>query len=76
MSEHNLLTLLDHGVMVTVNADDPSYFGGYLNDNYHVLAAHLSINEQQVKILASNSFKASFLSDEQKNYWLQQILAY
>lgn len=76
MSEHNLLTLLEQGVMVTVNADDPSYFGGYLNDNYHALATHLAINEQQIKILASNSFKASFLSDEQKNHWLQKISAF
>ncbi|WP_166425709.1 adenosine deaminase [Paraglaciecola sp. 20A4] len=73
MNEHNLLTLLEHGLMVTVNADDPSYFGGYLNDNYHALAAHLPINKQHIKTLASNSFKASFLSEEKKSHWLNQI---
>lgn len=76
MREHNLLSLLDQGLMVTVNADDPSYFGGYLNDNYHALAAHLPITDEHIKTLAANSFKASFLSEEQKAHWLHCVSTY
>ncbi|MDO6560118.1 MAG: adenosine deaminase [Paraglaciecola chathamensis] len=75
MREHNILSLLDSGLLVTVNADDPSYFGGYLNDNYHALAAHLPITQEQIKTLAANSFKASFLAQDKKALWLAQVAA-
>lgn len=73
MADHNILTLLDAGLLVTVNADDPSYFGGYLNDNYRALAANLPITHEQVRTLAENSFKASFLDDVQKAHWLSKV---
>lgn len=72
MSQHNILALLEQGLLVTVNADDPSYFGGYLNDNYHALIEHLDINQQQLRQIVRNSFIASFLSDEAKQRWLEQ----
>jgi adenosine deaminase len=74
MRQHNILHLLEQGMLVTVNADDPSYFGGYLNDNYHALLDNLPISEGQIRQLAVNSFKASFLSEENKQSWISEVL--
>lgn len=73
MSQHNILQLLEKGLRVTVNADDPSYFGGYLNDNYRALHEHLNMNEQQLVALVKNSFLASFLPEADIKKWLNQI---
>ncbi|MEP1382651.1 MAG: adenosine deaminase [Paraglaciecola sp.] len=73
MHQHNILTLLDLGLLVTVNADDPSYFGGYLNDNYHVLIDHLPINKEQLLALLKNGFKASFLPEEDIKSWMLKL---
>jgi adenosine deaminase len=73
MSQHNILQLLDQGLRVTVNADDPSYFGGYLNDNYQALHKHLNMNEQQLIRLVKNSFLASFLPEAEIQEWLKKI---
>ncbi|WP_416307969.1 adenosine deaminase [Neptunicella sp. SCSIO 80796] len=73
MSQHNILKLLDAGLLVTVNADDPSYFGGYLNDNFLALDQHLGLQSEQIKQLVSNSFNASFLDDRTKQLWLDKI---
>jgi len=66
MSHHPILKLLEEGLCVTVNSDDPSYFGGYLNDNFNSLASELSMTESQAVKLAANSFQASFLPDSIK----------
>lgn len=73
MAEHNILSLLDLGLTVTVNADDPSYFGGYLNDNYQALAADLAMSKTQLKQLVKNSFTASFLPEDEKQTWLEKV---
>jgi adenosine deaminase len=73
MQQHNLLELLELGLLVTVNADDPSYFGGYLNDNYAALIEHLPIQKQHLHKLLGNGFKASFLPEEQKQLWLDKL---
>ncbi|MCT4656317.1 MAG: adenosine deaminase [Cohaesibacter sp.] len=64
---------MDAGLLVTVNSDDPSYFGGYLNDNYRAVHEHLALDEAELIILAKNSFKASFLDDEEKQKQLDAI---
>ncbi len=61
MSNHNILNLLRKGLMVTVNSDDPAYFGGYLNENYEALADSLNMSEEELQKLVQNSFDASFL---------------
>ena len=66
MSEHNILKLLDAGLNVTVNSDDPSFFGGYLLENFTSLAEHLNMSEAQAEKLARNSINSSFLSDGEK----------
>ncbi|WP_133471507.1 adenosine deaminase [Paraglaciecola marina] len=73
MQQHNILKLLDLGLLVTVNADDPSYFGGYLNDNYHALIDHLPINKEQLLVLLKNGFNASFLPEEDIKSWLLKL---
>jgi adenosine deaminase len=73
MSEHNIKRLLEYGLMVTVNSDDPAYFGGYLNENYEMIIEALNLTKTQVKKLAKNSFDASFLSDSEKLYYFNKI---
>ena len=52
--------------MVTVNSDDPAYFGGYINDNYLAVAQALNLTLEQILLLAKNSLEASFLSEADK----------
>ncbi|TEW53282.1 adenosine deaminase [Psychromonas sp. RZ22] len=73
MSDHNILALLALGVCVTVNSDDPSYFGGYMTENFEALADSLHLNQSQARKLVENSITASFCS-EQRKYELLTIL--
>ena len=59
--------------MVTVNSDDPAYFGGYLNTNLIECQKALNLSIEDVKRLAINSFKSSFLSRNEKKKWIDQI---
>lgn len=76
MQEHNILKLLRQGVLVTVNSDDPAYFGGYVNENYEAICDHLDLSKEELKTLASNSFKASFLNEVQKQHFIALISQY
>lgn len=58
MSQHNILDMLERGVKVTVNSDDPAYFGGYVTENFHALYTHLGMTKDQAKRLAQNSLDA------------------
>ncbi|AOB25831.1 adenosine deaminase [Bordetella bronchiseptica] len=58
MAEHNILELLERGVKVTVNSDDPAYFGGYVTENFHALYEHLGMTQDQARRLAANSLDA------------------
>ena len=58
MREHPILDMLEQGVMVTVNSDDPAYFGGYLTENFQALHAGLGMTQQQAQRLADNSLNA------------------
>jgi len=60
LAQHPLRALYDAGVMVTVNSDDPPYFGGYINDNFRVVRDHLGFGRDELATLARNSFYASF----------------
>lgn len=75
MAQHNIRRLLQQGVHVTVNSDDPSYFGGYMNDNFIAISDALALTEAELKQLAVNSFEASFISDEQKQHWIGKVNA-
>ena len=73
MAQHNIRRLLRQGVKVTVNSDDPAYFGGYMNDNFVAISQALDLSNAELKQLAINSFEASFISVEQKQKWIEQI---
>ena len=70
MAEHNLATLLDAGLVATVNSDDPAYFGGYVNDNYiAAFEAQPRLGARQAWQLARNSIDASFADEAHKARW-------
>ncbi len=76
LKDHPMLQLMEAGLMVTINSDDPAYFGGYLNENYIQIAAALNLSKKQITDLAKNSFKASFLSDVEKEKLINQVEDY
>ena len=73
LENHNLKKMLDKGLRVMVNSDDPAYFGGYLNKNLIETSKALNLNMADVKVLIQNSFKSSFLDENSKNNWLSKI---
>ncbi|WP_188237876.1 adenosine deaminase [Sphingopyxis sp. LK2115] len=75
MADHPLKIMLDAGLKATVNSDDPSYFGGYVNANYQAVADALDLSRDDLVTLARNSFTGSFLSDAEKARHLAAIAA-
>ena len=73
LEAHPLKRMLEVGLAVTVNSDDPAYFGGYVNENYRRIAQAVRLSPGDVTRLARNSFRASFLDVEMKNHWLNEI---
>ncbi|WP_339727130.1 adenosine deaminase [uncultured Gimesia sp.] len=73
MSEHTLKRMLDAGLLVTVNSDDPPYFGGYVNENYEAIQKAFDLSRDDLVKLARNSFTASFLSDEEKQKLIGEL---
>ena len=76
IADHPLKTMLDAGLNATVNSDDPSYFGGYVNANYQAVADALDLSRGDLLTLARNSFTGSFLDDAAKIKHLAAIDAY
>ena len=73
LENHNLKEMLDNGLRVMVNSDDPAYFGGYLNTNLIETSKALNLSIEDIKVLIKNSFKSSFLDEKSKNSWLNKI---
>ncbi len=73
LENHNLKKMLDRGLRVMVNSDDPAYFGGYLNTNLVETSKALNLSLEDVKVLIKNSFKSSFLDENSKKNWLSKI---
>ena len=73
MGEHNLLDLLDAGLLATVNSDDPAYFGGYMNDNFLAVFNALPLGSVHAHRLARNSFTAAFLEPSVKQGYLEEV---
>lgn len=73
IEDHNLRRLMERGVKVTVNSDDPSYFGGYVAANYRVLEQGLGLTRADLVVLARNSIEASFLDDAAKAVLVAEI---
>jgi adenine deaminase len=76
IKEHNLKQLLDAGLMVTINSDDPAYFGGYVADNYIAAQEALGLSRDDLYRLAANSFEASFLPEENKRALIRELELY
>ena len=74
--EQPLRRLLEAGLLVTVNSDDPAYFGGYIAENYWACHEHLGLDRQQLIQLARHSFEAAWLSDERRRQLLAEIDQY
>jgi len=72
-TQHNIKVLLDYGLNVTVNSDDPAYFKGYLNDNFINLYKNLDLSKEDILQLVRNSFVSSFISSELKNAYLKKL---
>ena len=75
MAEHNLPQLLDAGLTVTVNSDDPAYFGGYVNDNFVAAFEALPLSREHARQLARNSFDAAFLDAATRARYLEEVEA-
>ena len=74
LADHNLKALLAAGLCVTVNSDDPAYFGGYLNDNFvQTFDALPALTARDAWQLAANSFEASFVDAATRQRWLAQL---
>ncbi len=76
LKSHNLRRLLERGLCVTVNSDDPAYFGGYVLENYVGVQEALALTRAELTRLARNSIEASFLTPGDKHRWLTAIDAY
>jgi adenosine deaminase len=76
IQDHNLKRLLEHGACVTINSDDPAYFGGYLLENMQAVEQGLNLTRAQWATLARNSFEASFLDRAAKLHWLSVVDSY
>ena len=73
IENHNLKKMLNKGLRVMVNSDDPAYFGGYLNKNLIEAQLALDLSLEEIKTLIVNSFKSSFLNDDKKKEWIDKI---
>jgi adenosine deaminase len=76
MAAHNLKRLLERGVLVTINSDDPAYFGGYIGDNYLAVAGALDLSRADLAQLARNSLEATFLPNGRRDELLAELEAF
>ena len=76
IGQHNLLALLDAGLVVTINSDDPAYFGGYLNENFEAVFRALPLTRAHAQQLSRDGFAASFLDDAAKARMLAEVDAF
>ena len=73
LKDYPLRAMMAAGLLVTINSDDPSYFGGYVNENFQALRQALQLTEEELTQLARNSYLGSFLDDGQKQAALAKI---
>ena len=73
MADHPVRHMLSRGLNVTVNSDDPPYFGGYLLNNFEVLHHELGLTKEEARQLAVNSIRSSFIDEAARKTWLDQL---
>ncbi|WP_372770000.1 adenosine deaminase [Lutibacter sp.] len=76
LTNHPLKKMMDLGLKVTVNSDDPAYFGGQVNQNYMEIQEALSLSKSDLYQLAKNSFQYSLLNDHKKQIYLNELEVY
>ncbi|MGW9077653.1 adenosine deaminase [Streptomyces kronopolitis] len=76
LADHPLPAMLDAGLLVTVNSDDPSYFGGYAEDNFRAVRDALGLDQETMRTLARNSFRAAFLDEAARARHLRDVDAH
>ena len=76
LKKHPLKEMMARNLLVTINSDDPAYFGGYVNENYSALAEALDLSKKDIVELAKNSFYASFLNGDEKAKMIQLVDEY
>ena len=76
LKKHPLKKMMNKGLLVTINSDDPAYFGGYVNENYLAITEALNLSKEDIYQLAKNSFVASFLDDETKLQMIKRVDKY
>ena len=73
MAQHTIKQMMDARLCVTVNSDDPPYFGGYVVENLSAVQQAFDLSRAEMIGLARNSFTASFLSDEEKQRFCREL---
>ena len=76
IERHNLKQLIDAGLRVTVNSDDPAYFGGYVNENYLAVQRALGLSREELVRLAADSFEAAFIDEGRRRELLRELDEY
>ena len=73
LKAHPLRRMMDKDLVVTLNSDDPAYFGGYVNDNYRAVSAALSLRRDEVVAIVRNGFHASLMSEAERQKGLADV---
>jgi adenosine deaminase len=73
LRHHPLRRMMDKGLMVTVNSDDPAYFGGYVNRNYRAVSEALALGRDEIAAVVRNGFHAALMEDAERGRWLAEI---
>ena len=76
MEDHPILKMIEKGLKVTINSDDPAYFGGYVNENYIAVSKALNLSLEPINQIAKNSFVSSFLPEDVQNKYLDLLYQY
>ena len=76
IKEHNFMDLLNARLKITINSDDPAYFGGNLNDNYFAVQEAFDLTREEIYTLAKNSFESAFLEETEKRRLLNLLKSY
>ena len=76
MEDHNIVELLRQGLCVTINSDDPAYFGGYMTDNFMAVAQALPTTQEELMAFSLNAIEASFISDVEKQRLNERVKQY
>lgn len=76
IKNHPLPQMLEAGLKITINSDDPAYFGGYLNENYEAISPIINDNKEVLSQLAKNSFESAFISESEKARLIAEVDSY